>query len=257
MPSYAQLTACNPHAFIEAGQTYQRMAQGFARVQTAFQKGMAVLDANWQGAAKEMMTSRGQHLDGGLGASGQEADSTGQVLVTLGQALTTAQTSLRAAVATAHGVGLIVTPTGDVFNPNPVYNQAGNAMLVPCRTMIAAAVAAATAADAAAAGKIGMLAAGKLIATFGSQGGTGAAVVQQIAAVATGQTKVDTPTSAALTAARTAVQSGVGNMGSVERGVINEVIAPDGVIGTGSLAEWTARKKKEFGLSDGDDPTKT
>jgi hypothetical protein len=105
MPSYAQLSACDPHAFIEAGQTYQRMAQGFARVRAVFQQGMAVLDANWQGAAKEITTSRGRHLDGGLTAGGQEADSTGQVLVTLGQALTTAQTSLRAAVATAHGSG--------------------------------------------------------------------------------------------------------------------------------------------------------
>ena len=32
MPSYAQLTACDPHAFIEAGQTYQRMASGFGVV---------------------------------------------------------------------------------------------------------------------------------------------------------------------------------------------------------------------------------
>ena len=73
------------------------------------------------------MTGRGRHLDGGLTASGQEADSTAQVLVTLGQALATAQTSLRAAVATARGVGLIVPPTGDVLNPAPVHNQAGNA----------------------------------------------------------------------------------------------------------------------------------
>jgi hypothetical protein len=134
VPSYAQLSACNPHAFIEAGQTYQRMAQGFGRVRAAFQQGMAVLDANWQGAAKEIMTSRGTHLDGGLVASGREADSTGQVLVTLGQALSTARTALRAAVATAHGVGLIVTPSGDVFNPNPVYNQPGNAMRRKCRS---------------------------------------------------------------------------------------------------------------------------
>jgi hypothetical protein len=100
MPSYAQLTACDPHAFIEAGQTYQRMAAGFGRVRTVFQRGMAVLDANWQGTAKDLVTGRGLHLDGGLAASGQEADSTGQVLVTLGHALVTAQASLRAAVAT-------------------------------------------------------------------------------------------------------------------------------------------------------------
>jgi hypothetical protein len=59
MPSYAQLTACDPQAFIEAGQTYQRMAQGFARVRAAFGKGMAVLDANWQGAAKDIVTVAG------------------------------------------------------------------------------------------------------------------------------------------------------------------------------------------------------
>ena len=247
MPSYAQLSACNPHAFVEAGQTYQRMAQGFGRVRTAFQQGMAVLDANWQGAAKDVMTGRGQHLDGGLTASGQEADSTGQVLVTLGQALTTAQTSLKAAVATAHGVGLIVTPSGDVFNPNPVYNQAGNAMLGPVRAMIGAAVAAAPAADAAAAGKIGVLAGGKLIATFGSQGGKAATVVQQIAAVATGQTPVDSPSTAATIAARVAGQADFGHLGPVERAVIDQVTAPDGIIGSEGLAAWTARRKKETG----------
>jgi hypothetical protein len=252
MPSYAQLTACNPHAFIEAGQTYQRMAQGFGRVRAAFQKGMAVLDANWQGAAKEIMTGRGQHLDGGIMAGGQEADSTGQVLVTLGQALTTAQTSLRAAVATAHGVGLIVTPSGDVFNPNPVYNQAGNAMLGPVRAMIMAAVAAATAADAAAAGKIGTLAAGKLIATFGSQGGKGATIVQEVAAVATGQTKVDSPTTAATLAARVANQADFGHLGPVERTVIDQVTAPTGIIGSEGLAAWTARRK---GATKSPDPT--
>jgi hypothetical protein len=247
MPSYAQLSSCDPHAFVEAGQTYQRMAQGFGRVRAAFQQGMAVLDANWQGAAKEVMTSRGQHLDGGLTASGQEADSTGQVLVTLGQALTTAQTSLRAAVATAHGVGLIVTPSGDVFNPNPVYNQAGNAMLGPVRVMIAAAVAAATAADAAAAGKIAVLAGGKLIATFGSQGGKAATVVQQIASVATGQTPVDSPGTAATIAARVASRADFGHLGQVERAVIDQVTAPNGIIGSEGLAAWTARRKKETG----------
>src|ERR1700750_2684782 len=102
MPSYAQLTACNPQAFIEAGQTYQRMAAGFGRVRAAFGTAMAVLGANWQGAAKDVATDRGLHLDGGLAAGGQEADSTGTVLLTLGHALVTAQTSLRAAVATAH-----------------------------------------------------------------------------------------------------------------------------------------------------------
>ena len=42
MPSYAQLTACNPQAFMKAGQTYQRMAQGFGRVRAAFGTGLAV-----------------------------------------------------------------------------------------------------------------------------------------------------------------------------------------------------------------------
>ena len=243
MPSYAQLTACNPHAFIEAGQTYQRMAQGFARVRAAFGKGMAVLDANWQGAAKDIVTGRGLHLDGGLVAGGQEADSTGQVLVTLGHALMTAQTSLRAAVATAHGVGLIVTPTGDVVNPNPVYNQPGNAMLGPVRAMIAAAVAAATAADAAAAGKIGALAAGKLIAAFGSDGGKAAAIVPEIAPIATGETKVDGPGTAATIAARVASRADFGHLGPVEREVIDRVTAPTGIIGSEGLAEWTRRQQ--------------
>jgi hypothetical protein len=245
MPSYAQLSACDPHAFIEAGQTYQRMAQGFARVRAAFQQGMAVLDANWAGAAKDIMSGRGVHLDGGLGAGGQEADSTGQALVTLGQALTTAQTSLRAAVATAHGVGLIVTPGGDVFNPNPVYNQAGNAMLGPVRAMIVAAVAAATAADAAAAGKIAVLAGGKLIATFGSQGGQTTMIVQEVAGVATGQTKLDSPGAAATLAARVADQADFGHLGPVERTVIDQVTAPTGIIGSEGLAAWTARQKKQ------------
>jgi hypothetical protein len=243
MPSYAQLTACNPQAFIEAGQTYQRMAQGFGRVRAAFDKGMAVLDANWQGAAKDVVTGRGLHLDGGLVAGGQEADSTGQVLLTLGHALVTAQTSLRAAVAAAHGVGLIVTPTGDVFNPDPVYNQPGNAMLGPVRAMIAAAVAAATAADAAAAGKIGALAAGKLIATFGSDGGKAAAIVQEIAPVATGGTTVDGPGTAAAIAARVASRADFGHLGPVEREVIDRVTAPTGIIGSEGLAEWTRRQK--------------
>jgi hypothetical protein len=243
MPSYAQLTACNPQAFIEAGQTYQRMAQGFARVRAAFGKGMAVLDANWQGAAKDIVTGRGLHLDGGLVAGGQEADSTGQVLLTLGHALVTARTSLRAAVATAHGVGLIVTPTGDVFNPNPVYNQPGNAMLGPVRAMIAAAVAAATAVDAAAAGKIGALAAGKLIATFGSDGGKAAAIVQEIAPIATGETKVDGPGTAATIAARVASRADFGHLGPVEREVIDRVTAPTGIIGSEGLAEWTRRRQ--------------
>jgi hypothetical protein len=245
MPSYAQLSACDPHAFIEAGQTYQRMAQGFARVRAAFRQGMAVLDANWAGAAKDITSGRGVHLDGGLGAGGQEADSTGQALVTLGQALSTAQTSLRAAVATAHGVGLIVTPSGDVFNPNPVYNQAGNAMLGPVRAMIAAAVAAATAADAAAAGKIAVLAGGKLIATFGSQGGRTAMIVQEVAGVATGQTKVDSPGTAATLAARVADQADFGHLGPVERAVIDQVTAPQGIIGSEGLAAWTARQNKQ------------
>jgi hypothetical protein len=52
MPSYAQRSACDPHAFIEAGQTYQRMAQGFGRVRAAFRRGLAVLDANWQGCGQ-------------------------------------------------------------------------------------------------------------------------------------------------------------------------------------------------------------
>ena len=243
MPSYAQLTACNPQAFIEAGQTYQRMAKGFARVRAAFGKGMAVLDANWQGAAKDIVTGRGLHLDGGLVAGGQEADSTGQVLLTFGHALVTAQTSLRAAVATAHGVGLIVTPTGDVFNPNPVYNQPGNAMLGPVRAMITAAVAAATAADAAAAGKIGALAAGKLITTFGSDGGKAAAIVQEIAPIATGGTKVDGPGTAATIAARVASRADFGHLGPVEREVIDRVTAPAGIIGSEGLAEWTRRQQ--------------
>jgi hypothetical protein len=247
MPTYAQLTACDPHAFVEAGQTYQRMARGFGTVRAAFQRGLAVLDANWQGAAKELMTARGTHLDGGLVAGGQETDATGTALITLGTALAAAQTSLKAAVATAHGVGLVVTPDGSVFNPNPVYNQPGNAMLGPVRAMITAAVAAATAADTAAAGKIGMLAAGKLVSTFGSGAGGTVTAVQEIAAVATGQREVDSPSTAAVLAARVAARADFGHLGEVERAVIDQVTAPDGIIGSEGLAAWTARRKKETG----------
>lgn len=243
MPTYAQLQACNPQAFTEAGQTYQRMSQGFARVRAAFQQGLAVLDANWQGAAKEIVASRGRHLDGGLVASGQEADSTAQVLMTLGTALTAAKVSLGTAVTTAHGVGLVVTPDGSVFNPNPVYNQAGNAMLGPVRAMITAAVAAGTAADTAAAGRIATLAAGKLIVTFGSKGGAAPAIIQEVAAVATGQTATDGPDTAAVIAARVASRADFGSLGPVERAVIDQVIAPDGIIGSEGLAEWTRRQK--------------
>jgi hypothetical protein len=246
MPTYAQLMACNPQAFTEAGQTYQRMAQSFGKVQQVFSAGMKVLSSDaWVGAARDAAMKTGTHLDGGLTASGQETNSTGQVLVTLGQALTAAQASLRSAVATAHGVGLIVTPDGNVVNPNPVYNHAGNAMLGPVRAMIAAGVAAGTAADSAAAGKIATLAAGKLVATFGSKGGRGGAVVQQIAAVATGQSTVDTPGSAAITAARAAGLPDFGTMGTVVRDAIDKVVGPTGTIGVDSIQAWTERHRGE------------
>lgn len=255
MPTYAQLAACNPQAFVEAGTTYQRMAQGFGRVQQVFSRGIQVLDADWAGAAKDLAMRRGRHLDGGLVAGGQEANQTGQVLVTLGRALTAAQGSLRAAVATAHGVGLIVTPTGDVINPNPVYNQPGNAMLGPVRAMIAAAVAAGTAADTAAAGKIGVLAAGKLVTAFGSQGGSTAAVVQQVAAVATAPSTSDAGSAARTIARRLASTPDFGRLGSVDRGDIDRVVAPTGVIGADGLAAWTARRRAELG-DDGPDPAR-
>jgi hypothetical protein len=246
MPTYAQLMACNPHAFTEAGQTYQRMAYGFGRAQQAFSAGMKVLSGSvWTGAGRDAVLKRATHLDGGLTASGDESHSTGQVLITLGQALATAQASLRAAVATAHGVGLIVTPDGTVFNPNPVYNQAGNAMLGPVRAMIAAAVTAGTAADAAATGRIATLAGGKLIATFGSQGGRGAAVVQQIAAVATGQSTVDSPGSAATIAARAAGLPEFGSMEPVVRTAIDKVVNPKGTIGGDSIEAWTERHRSD------------
>lgn len=247
MPTYAQLQACNPQAFVEAGQTYQRMSQGFAKVRAAFGQGMAVLDGNWQGAAKELMSARGKHLDGGLTASSQEADQTGQVLMTLGKALAAAQVSLKTAVATATGVGLIVTPDGSVVNPNPVFNHAGNAMLGPVKAMITAAVAAGTAADSAAAGKIGMLAAGKLIATFGSQGGQAATVVQEVAAIATGTQQPGGRSTAETIAARVAARADFGSLGPVERAVIDQVIAPTGIIGSEGLAAWTARRRQETG----------
>ncbi len=245
MPSYAQLVACDPQAFVSAGQTYQRMAQGFGRVRAAFASGMAVLEGNWTGAARDAVLGRGRHLDGGLTASGQEADRTGQVLVTLGKALAAAQTSLRAAKATAMGVGLVVTPTGAVFNPNPVHNQPGNAMLGPVRGMIAAAVAAGTAADTAAAGKIAMLAGGKLISTFGSGSGGTATVVQQVASIATGQSPVDGPRTAEVIAARLAGQPGFGSLGAVDRREIDEVLGPTGVIGAAGLADWLARRDSD------------
>jgi hypothetical protein len=246
MPTYAQLLACNPHAFTEAGQTYQRMAQGFGKVQQTFSQGMKVLSGEvWTGAARDAVLKKGTHLDGGLQASGQETNATGQALIAFGVALQTARASLRTAVATAHGVGLIVTPDGNVFNPNPVYNHAGNAMLGPVRGMIAAAVTAGTTADTAAAGKIATLAAGKLIATFGSQAGKGGQVVQQIAAIATGQTKVDTPGSAAVIAARAAGAPDLGTMGPVVRDTIDEVIKPSGTIGGDSIQAWVRRHTQE------------
>ena len=116
-------------------------------------------------------------------------------------------------------------------------------MLGPVRAMIAAAVAAATAADAAAAGKIGALAAGKLIATFGAQGGSAATVVQEVAAVATGQSTVDGPGTAATIAARVAARADFGRLGPVEREVIDRVTAPSGIIGSEGLAEWTRRQQ--------------
>ena len=246
MPTYAQLLACNPTAFTEAGQTYKRMAEGFGKVQQTFSQGMKLLSGqNWAGAARDAVIKKGTHLDGGLQASGQETNSTAQVLTPLGQALQTAQASLRTAIATAHGVGLIVTPDGNVFNPNPVYNQAGNAMLGPVRGMIAAAVAAGTAADTAAAGKIATLAAGKLIGTFGSQAGRGGQVVQQIASIATGQTKVDTPGSAAVIAARVAGAPDFGTMAPVVRDSIDEVIKPSGTIGGDSIQAWVRRHTRD------------
>jgi hypothetical protein len=244
VPTYAQLLACDPHAFTEAGQTYQRMAQGFGKVQQTFSQGMKVLSGEvWTGAARDAVLKKATHLDGGLQASGQETNSTGQALIALGQALQAAQASLRSAIATAHGVGLIVTPDGNVFNPNPVYNHAGNAMLGPVRAMIAAAVAAGTAADTAAAGKIATLAVGKLIATFGSQAGRGGAAVQQIAAVATGQTTVDSPGSAAVVAARAAGLPDFGTLGTVARDAIDKVVKPTGTIGGDSIQAWTERHR--------------
>lgn len=242
MPSYAQLVACDAQAFVSAGEAYQRMAQGFGTVRAAFASGMAVLEGNWAGAARDAVLGRGRHLDGGLTASGQEADQTGQVLVTLGRALAAAQASLRAAKLTATGVGLIVTPSGDVINPNPAFNHAGNAMLGPVRAMIAAAVVAGTAADTAAAGKIAMLAAGKLVTTFGSGSGS-AAVIQQVAAVATGQSPVDGPRTAEVIAARLAGQADFGSLGPVDRSEIDEILGPTGVIGTAGLTSWLARQR--------------
>lgn len=77
-----------------------------------------------------------------------------------------------------------------------------------------------------------MLAGGKLIATFGSQGGRAATVVQQVASVATGQTPVDSPGTAAAIAGRIASRADFGHLGPVERAGIDRVIAPDGIIGS-------------------------
>lgn len=252
MPTYAQLQACNPQAFTEAGQTYQKMAQGFAKVQHAFSTATNVMSGNWAGAARDMVLKKAGHLFGGLRSSTEESGSTGQVLIALGAALATAQASLRAAVATAHGVGLVVTPDGSVFNPNPVYNHAGNAMLGPVRAMIAAAVAAATAADSSAAAKIGVLAGGKLISTFGASGGTGATAVEQVAAVASGQSRIDGPGSAAVIAARVAGAPDFGSMGPVVRDTIDEVIKPTGTIGGNSIQAWVRRHSGENSGGDGD-----
>ena len=109
--------------------------------------------------------------------------------------------------------------------------------------MIAAAVAAGTAADAAAAGKIGVLAAGKLVATFGSGGGQAAAVVQAVAAVATGAVACRTVRgTAAAIAARVAARPTSARSGPVDRREIDQVVGPIGIIGAAGLAEWLARR---------------
>jgi hypothetical protein len=265
VPSFAQLLHCQPQAFIEAGQTYQRMAQGFGTVQQAFSRAAAVLSGDvWSGLARDQAIRRALHLDGGLRAGGEETNGTGRVLVTLGQALTAAQTSLRTAIATARGVGLVVTPTGQVFNPNPVYNHAGNAMLGPTRAAIAAAVAAATAADSAAAGKIAVLAGGKLISTFSAEAGQVVGAVQQVAAVATAPDTGGGSTSAEAIAQRRATVVDLGPLGRVDRSDIDRVVGaagalgssgvlgPTGVIGAAGLAAWTARRRRELGEEEPD-----
>ncbi|HST63836.1 MAG TPA: hypothetical protein VLM05_01495, partial [Mycobacteriales bacterium] len=80
---------------------------------------------------------------------------------------------------------------------------------------------------------------------FGSKGGQAATVVQEIASVATGHTPVDSPSTAATIAARVAARADFGHLGPVERAVIDQVTAPDGIIGSEGLAAWTARRKKE------------
>jgi hypothetical protein len=192
MPSYAQLMACMPQTFVQAGETYRRMAEGFGRVQSIFERGMRVLDCDvWSGVAKQQANQRAGQLRGGLAAGGNEANKTGQVLVTLGHALQAAQTQLRTAVATATGAGLIVTPDGNVINPNPAFNHVGNAMIGPVRAMITAAVVQATAADTAAAGQIARLAVGELVSTFG--GGKAATVARSMPGIGTAPTTPRTP----------------------------------------------------------------
>jgi hypothetical protein len=108
--------------------------------------------------------------------------------------------------------------------------------------MIAAAVVAGTAADSAAAGRIAVLAGGKLVSTFGSGGGRTAAVLQEVAAVATAQSAGAGPRAAEVIAARLARQADFGSLGPVDRREIDEILGPTGVIGAAGLSTWLARR---------------
>jgi hypothetical protein len=68
--------------------------------------------------------------------------------------------------------------------------------------------------------------------------------VQQVAPIATGETNVDGPGTAATIAARIASRADIGHLGPVEREIIDRVTAPTGIIGSEGLAEWTRRQKE-------------
>ncbi len=124
MVSFQQLLSCQPQKFNEAGQTYRRMAEGFGKVESVFRQANQVISgtADWSSIAQQAAIKRAGTLTRGLQASGQETNTAGTVLTTLGTALIGAQTALRAAVAEAMTGPLIMTPDGQTIIPPWAYS---------------------------------------------------------------------------------------------------------------------------------------
>ena len=178
MVSFQQLLSCQPQKFNEAGQTYRRMAEGFGKVESVFRQANQVISgtADWSSIAQQAAIKRAGTLTRGLQASGQETNTAGTVLTTLGTALIGAQTALRAAVAEAMTGPLIMTPDGQTIIPPWAYSWPAcveelprlQALKAAVDVQIRAALTTATAADMTAAGAIAKLAVGQLIKDFGS-----------------------------------------------------------------------------------------